>query len=206
MWVQQSCLIIRRGNFWTGPGKGSGAGFPLAEWQGKHGREDCQKIWGAGLTEGTPFFSWERAALKKGHFPGHSQLPEEAPAVPECKTRSRRQNANSHQMKRGCVHYPEHGFLPLAVSSGCLVIWHTLWPLYIEQPNSPVSLPFSSLEEDRWWVVNDAQASFWPHRGPCCPSLQVLPSGVLLLPPISPNPPPWLLCLCSLNNAGLKHL
>lgn len=206
MWVQQSCLIIRRGDFWTGPGKGSGAGFPLAavarEAQERRLPEDMRSLveWGHSLLQ------LGEGCFKKGHFPGHSQLPEKAPAVPECKTRSRRQNANSHQMKPRCVHYPEHGFLPLAVSSGCLVIWHTLWPLYIEQPNSPVSLPFSSLEEDRWWVVNDAQASFWPHRGPCCPSLQVLPPGVLLLPPISPNPPPWLLCLCSLNNAGLKHL
>lgn len=82
---------------------------------GREHMRECQKIRGAGMTEGTTAALFQLGCSTKGQFPGHSQLPEEALTVPECKTGSRRQNAYSHQMKPRCVHYPEHGFLPLTV-------------------------------------------------------------------------------------------
>lgn len=50
------------------------------------------------MTEGTTAALHQLAegCSKKGCFPGHSQLPEEAPTASKCKTRSKKQNANSH--------------------------------------------------------------------------------------------------------------
>lgn len=145
---------------------------------GREQMRDCQKICGAGMTEGTTAALFQLGCSKKGQFPGHSQLPEEGLTGPECKGWEGRMQI--------LIRWNHNVYITLStafcpsLSSGCLIIWCTLCPLYVEQPNSPFSLPFSSLEEDRWWVVNAAQVScspFWPHRGSCCPSLQSFRRG-----------------------------
>lgn len=156
--------------------------FPWLQWQGSTWEKIAEYLrnW---VTEGTTaaLLQLGEGCSEKGHFPGHSQLPEEAPTVPECKTRS--EEGRMQILIRW--NQDEYISLSTAFSPHCAlrVPRYLMYscPLYREQPNSPFSLPFSPLEEDRWWAVNAAQtvscSPFWPHRGPCCPSLQVLPSG-----------------------------
>jgi len=97
--VQEAVLLRHRERgLWTGPRKGSSEQvFPWLQWQGITSEESARR---AVRTESTAaaLHQLGEGCCKKGQVPGCSQLLEEAPPTPQCKLKSRRSNANSHQL------------------------------------------------------------------------------------------------------------